>query len=586
MSRFLFLKKKEAYILNFKLQLNLIMSVKTILMLLVCLPALCFGNSPQKNYPIPIYVDGKVEMPFINNYGEVVFKLPAGDRPVYLPKQPGSMVLFMVGFEQPMNVFFDDICVVRAKGGSIYWIDPAGKKIHDFGKEFYHIDPFRECYTRAFRKIEGTYSSEILYLDRNGQKAFGGKAYWEAEPFSEGLAGVQLEENGDWGYIDPSGKMVVEVKGKSSRDIIRLHSFSEGKAQVTVKVPGEEYQRNAVYINRKGEILFDVRELFPDRKLKKAGEFREGLVDIALERTMSVYDLAYVDESGSVKLKMGRVGGHSGFIGGKAYYKKMTPAEGGGHYFEILFFNQKGASHKIEDPEGIRLSDVKIYSDCCIQFSATTREGFKERAVLFDNNTEELLLVTGYKLVGFNDRHILVLDGKNQTHKLKTLDGKFLWGTAPEDHLYTDLPTALKNPQLVKHYLMTEGSDFENGFWKLTNLESLQIRKATVTEIPSAIAKLKKLKSIRLNHLPELQKISVELGKLPALESLDITDCPRLTEGVEGAIEASVSLRSVYMENVDLQPGFEEKMQQKRPDLRINAMTSLPVEIMEVSDFE
>ena len=94
------------------------------------------------------------------------------------------------------------------------------------------------------------------FVGKNG-KELSKDRYYNALPFNEGRAAVQLEDKG-WGFIDETGKMVIPCKFGSVR------SFCEGYATVTSETSGKIWG----YIDRDGKELippiFDANSNFKD----------------------------------------------------------------------------------------------------------------------------------------------------------------------------------------------------------------------------------------------------------------------------------------------------------------------------------
>ena len=55
---------------------------------------------------------------------------------------------------------------------------------------------------------------------------------------------------------------MVSVKGKSSAELQSLDNFSDGLAKAKLKVPGDKYGAEWIFINKEGEIVLNVTKLF------------------------------------------------------------------------------------------------------------------------------------------------------------------------------------------------------------------------------------------------------------------------------------------------------------------------------------
>lgn len=87
------------------------------------------------------------------------------------------------------------------------------------------------------------------YINPQGEAAIPpGQKFEKAQPFSEGLAAVQIQdENGftkKWGFIDKSGKMVIEPMFEDAA------SFKNGLAYVKINAAKQGY------INRSGQFVW------------------------------------------------------------------------------------------------------------------------------------------------------------------------------------------------------------------------------------------------------------------------------------------------------------------------------------------
>lgn len=110
-------------------------------------------------------------------------------------------------------------------------------------------------------------------------------------PFSEGLAvaGKRVPNtNGRWGFIDETGKYVIEAK------YVMVKPFSDGLAAVVFKRNENEY-RNVGYMDRTGRIVIPPQ--FSDEGSESGRGFSEGLA--AVNVSMGTPDKwGYIDKSG------------------------------------------------------------------------------------------------------------------------------------------------------------------------------------------------------------------------------------------------------------------------------------------------
>jgi hypothetical protein len=129
--------------------------------------------------------------------------------------------------------------------------------------------------------IEGKYG----YIDRSGKMVIPPK-FGSADPFSEGLAMVQLDSAGNkWGYIDKSGKVVI-----SGKEFDLARGFSEGLAVVRGK--NDKYG----YIDKTGKFVIPPQFF-------RAGDFSEGLAAVEPANASWPGNLAYINQRGQIVIK-------------------------------------------------------------------------------------------------------------------------------------------------------------------------------------------------------------------------------------------------------------------------------------------
>lgn len=120
-----------------------------------------------------------------------------------------------------------------------------------------------------------SYSKRLYgFRDKDGNLIIA-PSYSKVQDFSDELAAVQTT-NGKWGYIDKTGKMVIEAKFSSEPS-----PFNEGYAVV------EKRDGKKCFIDKLGNIVFD--------ELKDAYNFHNGKAFVRLNNS-SKYNLALIDK--------------------------------------------------------------------------------------------------------------------------------------------------------------------------------------------------------------------------------------------------------------------------------------------------
>ncbi|MCU0778830.1 MAG: WG repeat-containing protein, partial [Akkermansiaceae bacterium] len=121
--------------------------------------------------------------------------------------------------------------------------------------------------------------SEFLwgYIDKSGKQVID-FSFESASSFKKGIAVVSTKEG--YGYIDPSGKFVIPPKFRLAWE------FSEGLARVTVETG------QMAFIDRSGQLVFSV----PDGGW--ADPFSEGFANVRIRGTDGEDRWGYIDQTG------------------------------------------------------------------------------------------------------------------------------------------------------------------------------------------------------------------------------------------------------------------------------------------------
>jgi hypothetical protein len=201
-----------------------------------------------------------------------------------------------------LGIFSEGLAHVRA-GGKVGYIDRTGKIVIKpqfdsagyfseglayikAGEKFGFIDKKGNIYITprfdwAYRFTEGLASVLVGrkrgYIDKKRKMAIK-PGFAEARPFSEGLAvvGVSNGKGTKYGFIDKKGNYVIKPRFDGAG------SFSEGLAEV--KIDGKWG-----YINKTGKMVIE-----PNSQFRKAFGFSNGLAIVYISND----DFAYIDKTG------------------------------------------------------------------------------------------------------------------------------------------------------------------------------------------------------------------------------------------------------------------------------------------------
>ena len=147
------------------------------------------------------------------------------------------------------NLFPQGLAAVKLEGKYGY-IDRSGQMV--IPPQFASADPFSEGLAAVQLDSAGNKGG---YIDKSGKMVISGQEFSMARRFSGGLAAAQ-GKNDKYGYIDKTGKFVIPPQ------FYRAGDFSDGLA--AVEPAGKSWPGNLNYIDQKGQIVIKSMSTFPD----------------------------------------------------------------------------------------------------------------------------------------------------------------------------------------------------------------------------------------------------------------------------------------------------------------------------------
>lgn len=546
-----------------------------------------FSDSLFGQNPVPIYRGNSYEANlhntlFIDAEGNVVFQLYPSIRLVkYHPTFSAGYNGFIDEFlNQSLDPYYNDICVTVSGGNrfrNYYWIDKTGKTVKDFGIEFREMGRFINGYVMAERKQKSgqRYVYSLVYLNKQGENAFGNKEFWDAVPFSEGMAGVQPKEGGDWSWIDETGEIVLKPKNIDNSQIVQLHGFSDGLGKVILKDPYRYW-----FVNTDGDTVLKLDSVFSKKKIVDSGYFHEGLLKVSLSRSKEggAVDIYYINKSGDIVHKFEKVAKASDVVDDLFYVKTRTPINKYEYHSEILFFDTEGNSIKLNIPESLKITSVYNFGRKMMQLHlANDQISFN---AIYSREKNQIIGTSENEILGFTNHLFLSYDFHDKYYQLLNFKGETVWDSDISKRVFTDISEALKIKEKVGAFKSTNKSDFRNGILELKNLERLEIN--NIDTIPSEIEQLKNLKQLTILFFKNLGTIPNNLANLPKLEKIHIHYCENYEGGLETIVKNSQSLKRLTITGMKLPIDFKEKIKQINPKLYVRVSqpddNNMPVE--------
>lgn len=521
--------------------------------------------------PFPVLRGAAFETSFLDRNGHEIFTLPQGHSPSVAGHSSSPNFLF--NSKQSLTFFRNGKLLIQAPDRRFYWINEEGETIKEFSESCFWVYPEEEGCTLIKEYEEG--NNRILwhkFLDEHGEPAFGDSRFWNALPFSEGLAAVQVSKDGPWRYIDQAGDTAIAIPNNSQVILKEAHSFKDGLALCEFRPTGT-YTTIYAMINQSGKAVLNVNQQFPGRTFTYPPYVADSLIVVGINSVDGSGDeIALFNHLGQKQMEYQRVIEFKK-CGEKLWFLEYNEEDNTGSYHTKRYLLHADGKR---EPFTMELNFLKDKMTGYHQFSEwilSRGEPEISQDFLIHLPSYQERFSTADQIVGYDEELLIIKKRKTDEFRLQTYSGDILWGTSAADLTYTDITTALANKTVVRYYLMKNATDFTNGLPSLQKLTRLTIANENIQEIPKEIGDLNELQELYFSGCSSLSKLPTELGSLPALEILHVTDnrmAPgpnRRIRGLEAILNNSNSLKKVYLENVTLSDGLVEELKQLHPDL-------------------
>lgn len=192
---------------------------------------------------------------------------------------------------------FSGNIAVAERAGKYCFVNRRGETVHSIDKNKFYIDSnIVRGFSEGLIAVRNVEKKKCGFMDKTGKFVIEPK-FKDAANFSEGLARVSIKENHReyLGFINPEGEFVIEPKFDIDCDFLRCtNDFSEGWASLIAGPPTMGKSQNFMYIDKSGEIVLRT-EFF------RAECFHEGLAVVWDERTDRY---GYIDKSGKLAIPL------------------------------------------------------------------------------------------------------------------------------------------------------------------------------------------------------------------------------------------------------------------------------------------
>lgn len=531
-----------------------------IIFIIIGLLSSIFGQSQDRKL---IYLSGKVDR-LLELSGEVFFEAP----PEY---QIINSNLGGFGgknsFEQIEYHFTGFPILVRYRGNGQFFLMDQNKSIsHYFYKKYGGIGRLHEGFYLAssIDDIGMLQETKYEFLDRFGTPIFvTQQGYRDASYFSEGLAPIKIWGKG-WVYINDIGHEL-DLIPDSLGHMEWVNSFKDGRSLIK-KVAYEQNSQGIkpYYISKKGEVLLDVKSLFPDREITNISDFIGGVAYVLFELLNNGeymgMPVAFIDSIGKVILDVDvaidfNVYG-DGFI---TIQKKLTNQK---YLCEIY----DKTSRMLKLPENVNhsqyLGENKFLIGCDL---IVGKPSGKAHYYIYDAKSEKIIQpFSGGNCLGVIDNK-LIIKGANEEMVIRELGSeKVIYQSQLTGMKVTNLD-AYKGKMEDISIFYCQKEEWLSRIKEMQNLKELTLSNLNIIQFPE-IANPDLLQLLRIDGCRNLKSLNMEINNL---RQLSLRECLSLTNVLK-YIRNQKSLLHLYIINMDLTSGEKLEILRTYPKATIN----------------
>lgn len=506
---------------------------------------------------------------FIKKNGKVAFTLPLGYDVVSANGLQNELMI-QPPFHYNMYPFYNGVCIVRDAKRQYLLINEKGKTIKSFGTEVQEISPFNNGYALVKVQVPGKKGSWLYFINSEGEAEFGGKHFWVANNFSEGLALVQDNEGDDWRYIDTKGDTKLNLSTKHpDKNILWPNDFTHGLTKASWSEEGEYISG---FFNKDGKIVLIGELTFKDRGYSYLASVANNR--IAAKAPSSYKGSLYVvDNEGEMLATVENVVDFMPFQGEKAALTTLSKGEN----HKLYLMDMAGKVTNLKLPASIDMHTIRHFTSSYI-IGYGIDSDVKKVGHFVVNFQGKVTKEIYSDLMDYGDNYYVTRLSNQSIKILKTSDDTPFWVSPKSEWVYNDLEDALKSPQDVISLLLKNVNDIDPRISELRNLRYLHIDGGNLASIPdSTIKSLEQLQKITFSHLSKMAQLPESLKDLRNLREIEINVMGEVNN-LSSLIESMPNLKKVAIFNTNVPAGFEAKIKKTNPEIEVSVM-NLDVEI-------
>ncbi|MBK8555880.1 MAG: hypothetical protein IPL65_08970 [Lewinellaceae bacterium] len=516
--------------------------------------------------------------------------------------------------------------VLKSDGIGFILVDERGQITDTLGYDYTEMGQFSGKYApaRINRRAQGM--PFVVFIDKNGKRAFNDQVFYRVTPFYNGQAAVQTEgPEGPWFMIDEQGKKTTSFPKKLASNVAEIFPLRNNRQLVVIKQPKgydhDELLTRHQYYNAKGNLELELRSLFPEKNILYASEF-DGDIAHAVYQEAGKEDcsgVVYFDTEGKVLYDNPCVLRASAFHNNAAYISQTDssgrdytlvlrrdgstqPLEIGGSKNKALAIDAEKGRYQAFQPETdgkfknmltdgtvgmfiYRKENPEPFAKAAefgtnIQMQEWLADDLLADQVLREQDgLKEVFRTPKFVLTSFGNTVLLgglMNDGMVHPDELVHLDGRLLWSDIKNDKFYLGMEEALRHASKVRTLTLNDDDGIE-GIQKLPNLEEINIRHVRAEELPQSL----------FSNNPKLQTVTLldakNLKNVPSLFNIQTFGIQGATQmkGMEAAVKAAKNLKTLrIVDSALFNDAFLQEMKSTRSGLKIR-FSFMEYEVME-----